>query len=176
MQIPFQYSLHIEHADGRLEHREFLAEEGSDPREALARQLCADIPTDVTVLAYNMSFEKGVLRGLAEEYAELKDHLLAIADNIKDLMIPFQQKHYVTPTMNGSYSIKYILPALVPEMAEAYKALDGVQNGGEAMNAFATMDKMDDEKKEKMREALLEYCKLDTLAMVKVLGILRKIL
>ena len=70
--------------------------------------------------------------------------------------------------MNGSYSIKYVLPALVPEMADAYQRLDGVQNGGEAMNAFATMYKMDDEKKEKMREALLEYCKLDTLAMVSV--------
>ena len=175
MQIPFQYSLHIEHADGRLEHKEFLAEEGSDPREALARQLCADIPTDVTVLAYNMSFEKGVLRGLAEEYEDLKDHLLAIAYNIKDLMTPFQQKHYVTPNMNGSYSIKYVLPALVPEMAEAYKALDGVQNGSEAMNAFAIMDKMDAEKKEKMRKALLEYCKLDTLAMVRVLNKLREV-
>ena len=122
-----------------------------------------------------MSFEKGVLRGLAEEYEDLKDHLLAIAYNIKDLMTPFQQKHYVTPNMNGSYSIKYVLPALVPEMAEAYKALDGVQNGSEAMNAFAIMDKMDAEKKEKMRKALLEYCKLDTLAMVRVLNKLREV-
>ena len=175
MQIPFQYSLHIEHADGRLEHREFLAEEGSDPREALARRLCADIPADVTVLAYNISFEKGVLKALAEEYEDLRDHLLAIADNIKDLMIPFQQKHYVTPEMKGSYSIKYVLPALVPEMAEAYKALDGVHNGSEAMNAFANLDKMDTTEKVKMREALLEYCKLDTLAMVRVLEKLREL-
>ena len=144
MQIPFQYSLHIEHSDGRLEHREFLVEEGSDPREALAQQLCADIPADVTVLAYNMSFEKGVLRALAEEYEDLREHLLAIADNFRDLMTPFQQKHYVTPAMQGSYSIKYVLPALIPEMAEAYKALDGVHNGSEAMNAFAGLDRMDD--------------------------------
>ncbi len=175
MQIPFQYSLHIEHADGRLEHREFLAEESSDPREALARQLCADIPADVTVLAYNMSFEKGVLKALAEEYEDLREHLLSIVDNLRDLMTPFQQKHYVTPEMKGSYSIKYVLPALVPEMAEAYKALDGVHNGSEAMNAFANLEKMDTTEKERTREALLKYCELDTLAMVRVLEKLRKV-
>jgi len=168
-QIPFQYSLHIEHEDGRLEHREFLAPDGADPRELLARKLCEDIPTDVTVLTYNMSFEKGVIKRLALEYASLSPHLLAINENIKDLMIPFQQKHYVTPSMKGSYSIKYVLPTLVPDMAEAYQELDGVQNGSEAMSAFAHMSKLDSIEKGKMREALLAYCKLDTLAMVRVL-------
>ncbi len=90
MQIPFQYSLHIEYEDGRLEHREFLAEDGTDPRALLARKLCEDIPRDVTVLAYNMGFEKGVIRKLASEYEVLSPHLLDIHDNIKDLMIPFQ--------------------------------------------------------------------------------------
>jgi len=90
-------------------------------------------------------------------------------------MTPFQQKHYVTPSMNGSYSIKYVLPALVPEMAEAYKELAGVQNGGEAMNAFATMLKLENHAKEKLRNALLEYCKLDTLAMVEVLKKLKEV-
>ena len=91
-------------------------------------------------------------------------------DNIKDLMTPLQQKHYVTPSMNGSYSIKYVLPALVPEMNNAYQELDGVQNGSEAMNAFANMSKLEDDEKEKLRSSLLAYCKLDTLAMVRVLG------
>jgi len=174
-QIPFQYSLHIEYEDGRLEHREFLSPDGADPREALARKLCEDIPTDVTVLTYNMSFEKGVIKRLASSYEDLRPHLLAIHDNIKDLMIPFQQKHYVTPSMQGSYSIKYVLPALVPEMEEAYQELDGVQNGTEAMRAFAHMSKLDSVEKEKMREALLAYCKLDTLAMVRVLEKLREV-
>ncbi|GIT97991.1 DUF2779 domain-containing protein [Sulfurovum sp. TSL1] len=175
MQIPFQYSLHIEHEDGTLEHREFLAEDGSDPRALLAQKLCEDIPRDVTVLAYNMGFEKGVIQKLASEYEALSEHLLEIHANIKDLMTPFQQKHYVTPSMNGSYSIKYVLPALVPEMQQAYKELDGVQNGGEAMQAFANLSKLDETEKEKMRNALLEYCKLDTLAMVKVLETLRAV-
>ena len=175
MQIPFQYSLHIEHEDGDLEHREFLAQDAEDPRELLAQKLCEDIPRDVTVLAYNMGFEKGVIRKLASSYPELSEHLLCIHDNIKDLMTPFQQKHYVTPSMNGSYSIKYVLPALVPQMKNAYKELDGVQNGGEAMNAFANLSKLGEVEKQKMRNSLLEYCKLDTLAMVRVLNKLKEI-
>ncbi len=176
MQIPFQYSLHVEHSDGSLEHREFLAQEGLDQRELLAQRLCEEIPSDATVLAYNMSFEKGVITHLASSYEELGAHLLSINENMRDLMTPFQQRHYVTPSMQGSYSIKYVLPALVPEMEKAYKELEGVQNGGEAMNAFAGLSKLDDEEKQKVRKALLEYCKLDTLAMVKVLKQLREVM
>ena len=90
-----------------------------------------------------MGFEKGVIKKLASEYGVLSPHLLELHDNIKDLMTPFQQKYYVTQSMNGSYSIKYVLPALVPEMKDAYQELDGVQNGGEAMSAFANMSKLE---------------------------------
>lgn len=174
-QIPFQYSLHIEHADGGLGHREFLGEEGKDPREALALRLVKDIPTDVTVLAYNMGFEKGVIRKLSELFPHLSTKLMAIHENIKDLMTPFQKKHYYSPSMRGSYSIKYVMPALVPEMEKAYKNLDGIHNGGEAMNAYATLHLVDDDnKKQQIRNSLLDYCKLDTLSMVKVLEKLRQ--
>ena len=94
---------------------------------------------------------------------------------MQDLMIPFQKKWYVTPTMNGSYSIKYVLPALIPEFEKAYKELNGVQNGSQAMNTFANMSKLSDAEKQKMRNSLLEYCKLDTLAMVKILEKLKGI-
>jgi hypothetical protein len=83
--------------------------------------------------------------------------------------------HYVTPSMNGSYSIKYVLPSVVPEMKKAYQELDGVQNGAEAMGVFANMSKLDNVEKAKMREALLAYCKLDTLGMVKVLKKLKEL-
>lgn len=175
-QIPFQYSLHIEHADGTLEHKEFLAEDGSDPRHELATRLVEDIPPGVTVLAYNMSFEKGVIEKLATNYSELADHLRSINENLRDLMLPFQKQYYVTPQMQGSYSIKYVLPALVPDMTRAYKELDSVQNGSEAMNAFANLSSMEADEKEKTRNALLAYCELDTLAMVKVLEKLKKVL
>ena len=172
-QIPFQYSLHIEYEDGTLEHKEYLALDGIDPREQIAKRLVEDIPNNVTVLAYNMSFEKGVIQKLADSFPDFSTHLLSINKNIKDLMIPFQKKYYVSPSMNGSYSIKYVLPALVPEFAKAYKELDGVQNGSQAMNTFANMSKMEEGEKEKMRTALIEYCKLDTLAMVKILNKLK---
>jgi len=175
-QIPFQYSLHIEYEDGRLEHKEFLAKCGINPRYELAKSLVQDIPQDVTVLAYNMSFEKGIIKKLSQAYEQFSIHLLNINENIKDLMYVFQKKYYVTPSMNGSYSIKYVLPALVPALAKAYKNLDGIQNGSQAMNAYPKLITMNKTEKQNIQKALLEYCKLDTLAMVEVLNKLKEVL
>lgn len=174
-QIPFQYSLHIEHEDGTLEHREFLAEAGVDPRRALAERLVEDIPVGVTVLAYSMSFEKGVIGKLAEQFQDLRKHLLDILPSVKDLMLPFQKGYYICPHMKGSYSIKAVMPALVPHMADAYKQLDLVHDGSEAMHTFSQLTFMSAEEHVRAREALLEYCKLDTFAMVEVLRALRRV-
>jgi len=169
MQIPFQYSIHAEFTDAPMKHYEFLALEGEDPRYELAKNLVNDIPTNVTVLAYNMGFEKGVIRKLAAMFEEFSSQLIAIHDNIQDLMTPFQKKDYYVPSMKGSYSIKKVLPALVPTMAEAYKELEGVQNGGDAMQTYAKLAHMDDKAEvARLREALLRYCELDTMAMVRV--------
>ena len=173
-QIPFQYSLHIEHEDGRVEHKEFLAKEGEDPRATIAQKLLEDIPPHVTVLAYNMSFEKGVIKRLALNFEAYASHLLAINENMKDLMLPFQKKWYLTPAMNGSYSIKNVLPVLVPALERAYEELEGIQNGSQAMNVFPILGTLSYEAKEKMRASLLAYCKLDTLAMVEILKVLKK--
>ena len=174
-QIPFQYSLHIQDENNNLNHKEFLALQGIDPRYELAKRLVQDIPDNVTVLAYNMSFEKGVIRKLAEQFDEFRSHLMAIHDNIHDLMLPFANKYYYSPSMKGSYSIKYVLPALVPKMAQAYKELEYVQNGGDAMSTYPRLANIKDkEEVSKLRNALLEYCKLDTLAMVEVLNKLKE--
>ena len=174
--IPFQYSLHIEYEDGRLEHKEFLAKEGEDPRRALAERLCRDFPTDVCVLAYNMSFEKGVIQRLADTFEDLSEHLLAIRENICDLMIPFQKQYYYTKAMQGSYSIKFVLPALYPDDPELdYHSLEEIHHGGEASSAFAKLSDKSPEEIERTRENLLKYCGLDTYAMVKVLDKLRKV-
>ena len=176
-QIPFQYSLHIEQADGSVEHREFLAKEGTDPRRAIAESLCNDFPTDVCVLAYNMAFERRVLRELAETFPDLADHLLDIRENIHDLMIPFRSHAYYSKAMQGSYSIKYVLPALCPGDPELdYHNLDGVHNGTEASATFADLPNHTPEEIAEMRQNLLNYCCLDTLAVVKVLEKLRKIM
>ncbi|HEC1874012.1 TPA: DUF2779 domain-containing protein [Campylobacter jejuni] len=91
MQIPFQYSLHIDHKD-KLEHKEFLSECGVDPRYELAKKLINDIPKDVCVLAYNASFEKGVIRNLAITYPELSEYLLNIEKISKILCFLFKTK------------------------------------------------------------------------------------
>ena len=175
MQIPFQYSLHIEQEDGSIEHKEFLALDGIDPRKELSKKLCKDIPSDVTVLAYNMSFEQGVIKKLASNFPKKSSHLLAINENMKDLMFPFLKKYYVKPEMKGSYSIKYVLPALDKKMQESYKKLEGVQNGSQAMNVYANLSKQAEVDKKRIRKNLLKYCELDTLAMVKILNKLKKI-
>ena len=173
-QIPFQYSLHIEHENGDIEHKEFLGKEGTDPREALVQRLVSDIPKDVTVLAYYALFEKGRLKELAEAFPKYTEHLLAIAENLADLEVPFKHKSYYVPAMKGRSSIKAVLPALVPKMQKAYKELELVQNGGDAMNIFPLLASMPQEKKDRHRCALLKYCELDTLAMVKVLEKLKE--
>ena len=123
-----------------------------------------------------MSFEKGVIASLAQLFPDLSTKLMHLHDKIKDLMLPFQKGHYVTPIMQGSYSIKYVLPALVPEMELAYKSLEGIQNGGDAMNAFASLHVKSLDEQMTVREQLLKYCELDTLAMVRVLGKLKEVM
>ncbi|WP_107952663.1 DUF2779 domain-containing protein [Campylobacter concisus] len=174
-QIPFQFSIHKEDGKGNLEHFEFLAEVGADPRYELALNLIKFIPQDACVLAYNMGFEKGVIKRLATNYPQISNELMAIHDNIKDLMAPFASKSYYHPKMQGSYSIKYVLPALVPEFESAYRDLNLIHNGGEAMQAYEGMAYMSADEREAYKNALLEYCKLDTLAMVKVLEKLREV-
>ena len=169
-QIVFQYSLHyIPAPGGELLHREYLAQPGEDPRRGVAEALCRDIPVDVCTLAYNMSFEKGRIRALAALYPDLSDHLMNIHDHIVDLMAPFQKRHYYCRAMQGSYSIKYVLPALFPDDPELdYHNLEGVHNGTEASATFERMENMTPEEQTACRSNLLKYCGLDTLAMVKV--------
>ena len=175
MHIPFQYSLHIEHEDGRLEHREFLAKEGTDPRRPIAERLCRDIPADVCVLAYSKAFEAKILKQLAGEFPDLAGHLNAIAANLQDLEVPFKKRAYYSKAMEGRSSIKKVLPALYPEdPALDYHSLEGVHKGDEASEAFATLADHTPEEIAVIREQLLKYCGLDTYAMVKVLEKLRK--
>lgn len=168
MQIPFQYSLHYIENE-QLKHKEFLGKPTTDPRRELALQLVRDIPTDACVVAYNMMFEKMIIKHLSGLYPDLREHLLCIYANMHDLMIPFKEGYYYTKAMHGSYSIKYVLPALFPgEENLDYHNLDMVHNGKEAMYLFKEMINKSEKEVEQIRKALLAYCKLDTYAMVKI--------
>lgn len=176
-QVTFQYSLHImDDKSGAIEHREFLApSDGNSPLRAVAEQLCNDIPVNVCVLAYNKIFECERIEEMANLFNDLKSHLLNIKNNIKDLLDPFQAGYYYLPAMGGSFSIKSVLPALFPDDPKLnYHNLPGsVHNGGEAMTIFPKIKDMSPSDAAAARKSLLEYCCLDTWAMVKVLGALR---
>ena len=168
MKIPFQYSLHyIE--NNELKHKEFLGDGINDPRRELALRLVNDIPVNTCVLAYNMGFEKGVIKELSKLYPDISDKLMNIHDNIKDLMIPFSNKNYYCKDMKGSYSIKYVLPALFPDDPSLnYHNLDTVHNGVEAMDSYLKLSSLEGKEKEELRYNMLKYCELDTYAMVKI--------
>ncbi|MDA9896796.1 DUF2779 domain-containing protein [Gammaproteobacteria bacterium] len=169
MQIPFQYSLHIVNRDAPIDHKEFLADHKSDPRKSLVERLILHIPANVTVIAYNASFEIAVLKKLVIQFPEHKKHLESVIYNTMDLAEIFKNKYYYHPKMNGKYSIKKVLGILVPEMEKAYKELDNISKGSDAMQAFPSLrENNDQEEVAKIRGQLKEYCKLDTQAMVDI--------
>jgi len=168
-QLVFQYSLHIlPAAKGKLHHKEFLAEvNGTDPRILFIEKLIGDCGTTGDILVYNIGFERGKLSELASSFPKYKVAINKIIARLKDLMIPFQQRWYYTPSMQGSYSIKKVLPALVPEMS--YENLN-IKEGGTASNFYAAMVMGEfTGDVEQTRRDLLEYCGVDTLAMVEIL-------
>ena len=175
-QIPFQYSLHIlDKKNGTLEHREFLAREGTDPRRPLAEKLCRDIPCGACVIAYNMGFEKRILIELAANFPDFSDHLMDIYALMKDIMLPFQTHAYYRREFVGSYSIKALLPALYPGNKELDNSnLNSIHDVSEAMDAFPTLHERSPKEIVGIREALLAYCRLDTLGMVRILEFLER--
>ena len=110
-----------------------------------------------------------LLKELAEAFPDLAPHLLNIESHIVDLLDPFRAGYYYMPAMNGSFSIKKVLPALFPDDPELdyHNLSGGVQNGGEAMSIFPQIQFMEPEEQKKARRALLDYCCLDTLAMAQ---------
>ncbi len=170
--IVFQYSLHI--LDGaKLEHLEFLGEPGKDPREELADRMITDTKYCKTILVYNIGFERTIVRDLTKRFPDKADDLQSIINRMLDMMTPFQNKDYYTKEMRGKYSIKLVLPALIPELR--YDDLD-IGDGGMAMDAYAKLQTMTDTHEiEKIKSDLLKYCELDTFAMVKILEKLKEV-
>jgi len=173
-QVPFQFSIHVQlQANAEPQHFEYLAQPGVDPRRELIEQLLAVIPADACVLTYNQAFEKGVLRNLAERFPDLAEEIEMRVANVRDLMVPFRRRDVYRWQMRGSYSIKEVLPALVPELS--YAGLE-IAGGMAAMQAYHDMCELNDPVElGRLRRAMLEYCHLDTLAMVRILEELRKL-
>ena len=165
--MTFQFSVHVLNETGDLQHDEFLYLSGDDPREAFIRELVGCCGNSGPVYVYNKGFEKGRIKELAAEYPEYSERLLTINDRIVDLL-DITRKYYYHPDQHGSWSIKAVLPTVAPELR--YENLEGVKDGGMAMDAFAEAisPTVALARKEEIREQLLKYCELDTLAMVKL--------
>lgn len=166
MQVPFQWSCHIETAKGEMTHCAYLADGQSDPRRPFAMSLIDAVGTHGPVFVYNAPFERSRMQELAEYYPDLAPALEVAIDRIVDLL-PIAREHYYHPDMRGSWSIKAVLPTIAPDLA--YGNLE-VSNGGMAQDAFAEMmhPKTLPERRQKLHDALLLYCERDTLAMVRI--------
>ena len=174
MQMPFQYSLHIQRDEDKKlgindNHFEFIADHDEDPRRSIAESMINNFPKQGTIMAYNESFEKRCIQSLAEYCPDLSDELLALNDRFIDLIEPFRGGGYYHSKFNGSFSIKNVLPAICPNNPELdYKALD-ISNGGMAMSAYKEMrDSSKNANVETTRNSLFKYCRLDTYAMYAI--------
>lgn len=175
-QLPFQYSIHIIEEWGRpVKHKSFLASGKDDPREALVESMKKHIGDKGTLMAYNDTFEKTIIKRLGDVLPEHFLWLDALPDRFIDLMIPFKNRWFYKGDMRGSYSIKGVLPSLFPDDENLdYHSL-AIQNGVMAQQAYRKLKNLTGAELKRHRKEMLEYCQLDTYAMVKILDYLHSI-
>lgn len=176
-QIPFQFSLHvIESPDGESTHYDFIYTDDGCPDERFAKALQKHLPKTGSVVVWNQKFEKGINKQIGERLPEYRSFMNMVNDRVVDLMIPFSGKTlvYDHPKFKGSASIKYVLPALVPQLS--YKHMH-IQEGGTASDTWNRIVSGEYSEEERIMkvQALKDYCHLDTLAMVEIWRVLRNI-
>ena len=163
--IPFQWSDHILYEDGSLAHKAYLCDDDRDPRDDFTRTLLHALGQKGTIFIYT-TYEKTIIERLAEHLPQYRDDLLRIPNRFKDLCAIIRHYFY-HPGFHGSFSLKFVLPVLVPEMR--YDTLS-IKDGSHASFEYLRMIHPDtvSEEKEKIKEDLLVYCSQDTLAMVRI--------
>ncbi|RLC60264.1 MAG: DUF2779 domain-containing protein, partial [Chloroflexi bacterium] len=165
--IPFQFSLHVQKTPaGELEHHEFLAEGRDDPRPALLASLSCLIGSRGSVVAYNKSFEEGVLRSLGESFPEYGSWAEDVISYLTDLIVPFRSFHYYHPAQKGSASLKSVLPAVT---GISYDDMP-IADGNDASLAYLSINfgNVPADEVARVRRDLLAYCQLDTEGMVRI--------
>ncbi len=172
-QIPAQFSCHRETADGTLEHHAWVAEGPADPRPEMARRVVEACRGARTVVAYFMSFERSRLEELAQCVPDQADALRDIVARLADPLVVVRE-HVYHPDFGGSFSIKSVLPALVPDLSYDDLAIADGQVAAIALGRLVfESEAMSPAERASQREALLRYCERDTLAMVRVMERLR---
>lgn len=166
-QIPFQFSLHHRDAGGALHHHDFLDLSGDDPRRSMAVALIAYCGSEGPIFAYNAGFERRVIREVARDFPEHAAALETINRRIVDLL-PIARNRYYHPSQHGSWSLKAVLPAICPDLS--YGDLGEVQDGNLAQQAYqeAIHPETAQCRRDEIRKHLLDYCELDTLALVRI--------
>jgi hypothetical protein len=152
-------------------HQEFLHNEASEPRRRWAEALIESLGEKGSIVVYS-AYEEAIIRQLAEAFPEFKSALNAIVKRLWDLL-PVIKNHYYHPAFNGSYSIKSVLPAMVPSLG--YDDLT-IQDGGQAAAEYYRMIFLESDwvERDSIRQALLRYCARDTVAMVELRRVLRE--
>jgi len=172
-QLPFQWSVHVQRQpDVEPEHYEFLATDRSDPRREFITSLCSALGESGSIVVY-AAFESQRLSELAAWQPEFAEQIKRIRGRVWDLL-PIVRNHVYHPAFAGSYSLKAVLPALVPEMTYEGMAVTNGQDAGLAWESLVNGD-LDQVEREKTRNALLDYCGKDTLALVRLLERLQSI-
>jgi predicted RecB family nuclease len=171
--VPVQFSCHVQGADGRVTHHEWLAEGPGDPRPALAARLIRTCESARTVVAYNADFERRCIEQMAEILPALATPLRSIITRLMDLL-PVVRNHVYHPDFGGSFSLKSVLPMLVPELG--YDTLP-ISDGGTASVELECLlfsgDGLGPAVKEQLRSDLRRYCHQDTWGLVRLLERLR---
>jgi predicted RecB family nuclease len=171
-QSPIQWSVHKQESPGaQIEHCEFLAEDVSDPRLKFAESLCSALKGAGSIVVYNQTFEKQRLSELSSHLPKYRKEIDCIRDKLWDLL-PMVRAHVYHPAFEGSYSLKKVLPALVPSMK--YDGME-VADGGQAGLAWQKMISPETPvlERQQLRRALLDYCGQDTLALARLVACLR---
>lgn len=163
--LPFQWSDHVLSKDGNLDHKEYLCHEDNDPREEVARTLLETLGDRGNICTYG-NYEKRVISELADHLPHYRDQLQALLDRCRDLLARIRRGYY-HPEFHGSFSVKNVLPVLVSSMSyENLPIREGDQAGVEYLRMIDPETSPDE--KERIRRDLLEYCRQDTLAMVRI--------
>jgi hypothetical protein len=166
-QIPFQFSHHRLSQTGMLDHSEFLDLSGDDPSKLFAEALITACGQVGPVFVYNAAFEVARIKELGDRFPSLNDPLTAISERIVDLL-PIARRYYYHPSQRGSWSLKNLLPAIASDIS--YDKLDGVKDGNMAATAYveAIYPKTSSERRDQIRKQLIDYCSLDTYALVRL--------
>lgn len=165
-QIPFQFCLGSSKANG-IRWTDFLASGSGDPRRAFADELLRNVEGEGSIVVYNKQFEIGRLRELARDFPEYQLSIERIIVRIIDLLDVFRGGMFYDMRMQGSNSLKAVLPVFAPDLD--YGKLE-IGDGGTASRAFESLRlETDPSTTEFIRSALIRYCRNDTEGMVRIL-------